>query len=440
MSLLARVREAALKDKKQTFTALLHQVSPELLLISFYKLKRQAATGIDGQTWQNFEESLENNILDLHARIQNGRYRPKPSRQVLIPKGDGSKRPLSIQCVEDKIAQQAVVAVLTQIYDDDFVGFSYGFRPNRGQHDALDALTCGIVKRKVNWVLDLDIRQFFDTVEHDWLIQMLEHRVKDQRIIKLIKRWIKVGLVDEAGCRRSAHIGVPQGAVISPLLSNIYLHYVFDLWSHQWRTVKARGDVIIVRYADDAVLGFQYKRDADRYRFELKNRLEKFGLMLHRDKTRLIRFGRFAAQQCEDYGLRKLETFDFLGFTHFCTTKRNGEFQVGRRTSRVRLMRQIRGVQFELRRRLHHRPLLTLKWLVRVMQGHMNYYSVPGNIYQVTLFRDEIVRRWFKILKRRSQRSSIVWGWFCEWVNRLMPRARIVHAYPGERFFAKYSQ
>jgi len=440
MSQLACVREAASKDKKQTFTALLHQVSPELLLTSFYKLKRQAATGIDGQTWQNFENSLESNIIDLHARIQNGQYRPKPSRQVLIPKGDGTERPLSIQCIEDKIAQQAIVAVLTQIYDDDFLGFSYGFRPNRSQHDALDALTCGILKRKVNWVLDLDIRKFFDTVEHEWLIQMLQHRVQDKRVLKLIMLWIKVGVVDKGGSRQSAHVGVPQGAVISPLLSNIYLHYVFDLWSHKWRTDRARGDVIVVRYADDAVLGFQDKWDANEYRVKLERRLEKFGLSLHRDKTRLIRFGRFATQQCAGDGARKPETFDFLGFTHVCTKKRNGEFQVGRRTSRGRLVRQIKAVQTELRRRLHHRPLQTLKWLARVMQGHMNYYSVPDNIYQVTLFRTEIVRRWFKILKRRSQRSSIVWSWFCSWVNRLMPRARVVHPYPGERFYARYSQ
>jgi len=440
MSQLARVREAASKDKKQIFTALLHQVSPELLLISFYKLKRHAAKGIDGQTWQNFEGNLEVNIIDLHTRIQSGQYRPKPSRQVLIPKSDGSKRPLSIQCIEDKIAQQAIVALLTQIYDDDFIGFSYGFRPNRGQHDALDALTCGIVKRKVNWVLDLDIRKFFETVEHDWLIRMLQHRVKDQRVLKLIILWIKVGVVDEKGCRQSAHIGVPQGAVISPLLSNIYLHYVFDLWSHQWRSKRAQGDVIIVRYADDAVLGFQNKWDANEYRVQLESRLDRFGLTLHRDKTRLIRFGRFAAQQCADEGSTKPETFDFLGFTHICTKKRNGEFQVGRRTSRARLVGQIKGVQAELRRRLHWRPLQTLKWLARVMQGHMNYYSVPGNLYRVSLFRTEIVMRWFKLLKRRSQRSSLVWRWFGSWVNRLMPKVRVVHSYPGERFYAKYSQ
>ncbi len=440
MSQLARVREAASKDRKQTFTALLHHVSPELLKISFYKLKRQAAKGIDGQTWKNFEENLEINIIELHARIHDGRYKPKPSRQIFIPKENGSERPLSIQCVSDKIVQQAVVAVLTQIYDDEFIGFSYGFRPNRSQHDALDALTCGITDRKVNWVLDLDIRKFFDTVEHDWLIRMLQHRVQDQRVLKLIKLWIKVAVVDEEGSRRPAHIGVPQGAVISPLLSNIYLHYVFDLWSHKWRSDRARGDVTVVRYADDAVLGFQSKWDANEYRVKLERRFIKFGLTLNSDKTRLIRFGRFAASQSAELGLGKPETFDFLGFTHFCTTKRNGDFQVGRRTSRARLIRQIKAIQVELRRRLHSQPLQTLRWLARVMQGHMNYYSVPGNIFQVSLFRDEIVRRWFKILKRRSQRSSIVWSWFCEWVNRLMPRARIVHPYPGERFLAKYSQ
>ena len=436
---LARVREAASKNRKQSFTALLHHVTPELLESSFYGLKRQAVSGVDGITWQKYSENLEDKIVDLHNRIQCGSYRPKPARQVHIPKSDGSRRALSIQCVEDKIAQQAIVTVLNQIYETDFQGFSYGFRPKRSQHDALDALTCGIVKRKVNWVLDLDIRKFFDTVEHEWLNRMLKHRIQDKRLLKLITRWIKVGIVDGDGKRCAASIGVPQGAVISPLLSNIYLHYVFDLWSEQWRKKKASGDVIIIRYADDAVLGFQSKLDAQEYRIDLEHRLSQFGLSLHCDKTRLIQFGRFAREKCARRG-SKPETFDFLGFTHFCSTKRNGEFQVGRKTSKKRLVKQIAAVQSSLRQRLHHPPLTTLRWLESVLRGHMNYYGVPGNISSVSVFRTEIIRRWFKMLRRRSQRKAIVWSWFSGWINRQLPHAKVVHPYPGERFHAKYSQ
>lgn len=437
---LARVREAALKDREQSFTALMHHLTPELLISSFYQLRKQAAKGIDGLTWQDYEGELENRINDLHRRMHGGIYKPKPARRVYIPKGDGSKRPLSIQCVEDKIAQLAVVTLLNQIYETNFKGFSYGFRPGRGQHDALDALTFGIVKRKVNWVLDLDIRQFFDTVEHEWLIQMLRHRVQDKRLIKLITRWIKVGIADEGGKRHPAHLGVPQGAVISPLLANIYLHYVFDLWSHQWRVKKAKGDVVIVRYADDAVLGFQSKWDANEYRALLVQRLAKFGLVLHADKTRLIRFGRFAAQQRAERGEGKPESFDFLGFTHFCTKRKNGEFQVGRKTSRKRLVKQIKAIQTELRRRLHNPPRQTLAWLVRVVRGHMNYYAVPGNVVRLSLFRTEVVKRWFKLLRRRSQRTSVNWNWFSPWVNRFIPKVHIVHAYPEERFIANHSK
>lgn len=440
MSGIARVGEIARKDKQQSFTALMHHLTPELLRQGFYQLKRQAAKGIDGISWYSYQEELENRLLDLRLRIQQGRYKPKPARRVYIAKGNGEQRPLSIQCVEDKLVQQAVVILLNQIYEAEFKGFSYGFRPGRSQHEALDALTYGISKKKVNWVLDLDIRQFFDTVEHDWLIRMIQHRVSDKRLIKLIIRWIKVGVVDNDGARQPAHRGLPQGAVISPLLSNIYLHYAFDLWSHQWRENKATGEVLIVRYADDGVLCFQNEWDASAYLAQLHERLSKFGLTIHPEKTRLIRFGRYAKTQCAARKEGKPETFDFLGFTHYCTVRRNGEYKVGRKTIRKRLISQINAVQYELRRRMHEPIGLTLKWLRSVLTGHMNYYSVPGNGQSISLFLNEIVKRWFKMLRRRSQRHTITWERFGPWVKQYLPNVRIVHPYPEMRFRLKHSK
>lgn len=437
---LSRVRDNAKKDKQQTFTALMHHLTPALLRKSFYQLKRNAAKGVDGISWHEYEESLDNRLMDLYARIQTGRYKPKPARRVYIPKGNGELRALSIQSTEDKIAQQSVVFLLNQIYETDFKGFSYGFRQGRSQHDALDALAYGICKKKVNWVLDLDIRQFFDTVGHDWLIKMIRHRVSDKRLIKLIIRWIKVGVINDEGRREVAECGLPQGAVISPLLSNIYLHYVFDLWSHLWRKKKAKGDVIIIRYADDAVLGFQNKWDANEYLVLLNRRLGQFGLATHPEKTRLIRFGRYAATQCARVRAEKLQTFDFLGFTHYCTTKRNGEFKLGRKTIRKRLIKQINAVQVELRKRMHDGIGLTLRWLRSVLTGHMNYYSVPGNDKSVSLFRDEVVKRWYKMLRRRSQRHTITWAKFGPMVRCSLPKVRVVHAYPEMRFRARYQK
>jgi len=440
MSKFSCVRERAKEDRTQVFTSLMHHITPELLQRSFYKLKRQSAKGVDGVRWHDYQENLENRLHDLHARIQTGSYKPKPARRVYIPKADGELRPLSIQCVEDKLVQQAVVALLNQVYEVDFKGFSYGFRPQRSQHDALDALGYGISKKKVNWVLDLDIRRFFDTVDHDWLIRMIQHRVQDKRLIKLIIRWIKVGVVEEGGGRKPASKGLPQGAVISPLLSNIYLHYVFDLWSHHWRQKCAGGEVLIVRYADDAVLSFQHKWDANEYLAKLHQRLKKFGLAVHPEKTRLIRFGRFATQQQSSKGLGKPQTFDFLGFTHYCTARQNGEFKLGRKTIKKRLVNQIKAVQQGLRRRMHDSVSLTLKWLRSVITGHMNYYSVPGNGQSTSMFHREIVMRWLKMLRRRSQRSTINWSRFGPWVKKLLPRVRVVHPYPEIRFRARYSK
>ena len=440
MSRLARVRESAVRHRKQSFTALLHHLTPTLLEESFYQLKRAAAEGVDGVSWREYEEDLGRRLEDLHQRIHKGRYRPRPARRVYIPKADGTKRPLSILSIEDKIVQQAVVSMLNQIYETDFLGFSYGFRPQRSQHDALDSLAWSITRKRVNWVLDLDIQKFFDTVDHEWLIRMIRHRVQDKRLIKLIVRWIKVGVVDEAGMRQPSERGVPQGSVISPLLANIYLHYVFDVWSHQWRQKKAKGDVTVVRYADDVVLGFQHEADAREYLGLLTQRLQAFGLAAHPEKTRLIRFGRYAMSQRAARGEGRPETFDFLGFTHYCTTCRRGRFKLGRKTSRMRLVKQIQAVKRELRQRMHLPVRENLAWLNRVVRGHINYFGVPGNSPAIGRFRMEIVRRWMKLLRRRSQRTRLNWAKFSPWVDRNLVKARIVHPYPEQRFRAKYSR
>ena len=440
MSRLTRVREVAVRNRKQSFTTLLHHLTPTLLEQSFYQLKRKAAEGVDGISWSQYEDGLEDRIGDLCKRIQDGRYRPKPARRVEIPKADGSKRPLSILCVEDKIAQQAVVTILNQIYETDFMGFSYGFRPQRSQHDALDALAWSITRTRVSWVLDLDIQRFFDTVDHEWLIRMIQHRVQDKRLIKMIVRWIKVGTTDDMGKRHPAQRGVPQGAVISPLLANIYLHYVFDIWSHQWRRKEAKGVVTVVRYADDVVLGFQYEREAKEYLGQLKQRLQAFGLSVHPEKTRLIRFGRFAMSQRAERREGKPETFDFLGFTHYCTTCKRGDFKLGRKTSRKRLIKQIQEVKHVLQQRMHSPVFENLEWLNRVIRGHVNYYGVPDNSVAIGRFRLEIVRRWMKLLQRRSQRSRLNWRKFSTWVDKHLVKARIVHPYPQQRFRAKHSR
>jgi len=439
MSALSRVHDLAKKDKELTFTQLMHHVTPELLRRSFYNLKKRAAKGVDGVDWAEYAVNEKANLENLYHRVQSGRYKPKPAKRIYIPKAEGGERPLSIQCIEDKIVQQAVVQLLNQIYENDFIGFSYGFRPKKSQHDALDALTYSLSKKKVNWVLDLDISKFFENVEHAWLIRMIQHRVQDKRLVQLIERWIKVGTVEDGGQRQPAQRGIPQGSVLSPLLANIYLHYAFDLWSHQWRK-KARGEVTIVRYADDVVLCFQHRHDAQKYRSELNKRLDKFGLSVHPDKTSLICFGRFATRECAKYNGRKPQTFDFLGFTHYCTMKRNGEFKVGRKTINKRLRKQIKAIQLGLRKRLHEKISVTLEWLGRVLRGHINYYGVPGNGKQLSTFYYEIVRRWFKMLRRRSQRYSLTWERFGPWARKRLPKVRIVHLYPEERFCAKYSR
>lgn len=435
---LQGVREAARRDKKQKLTALLHHVTVDLLRDSYSSLKRNAAPGVDGVTWQQYGEELEGRLPDLHDRIHRGVYRAQPSRRTYIPKADGRQRPLGIAALEDKIVQQAVVTVLNEIYEEDFLGFSYGFRPGRSQHDALDALTVGLRRRKVGWVLDLDVRGFFDNVSHEWLMKFVEHRIADRRILRLIQKWLKAG-VSEEGEWKETKVGTPQGAVASPLLANVYLHYVFDLWVNQWRRKLAHGDMIVVRYADDAVLGFQHRSDAEAFLEQLQERMRKFGLELHPEKTRLIEFGRFAEDNRRRKGEGKPKTFDFLGFTHSCgKTQKGNWFKVRRQTVKKRLRSKLQAVRQELRKRWHERIAETGDWLRSVVRGYFNYHAVPGNFVALQTFRREVVRAWLAALRRRSQRHRLPWERFRSIIDRYLPLPRILHPEPGVRFDAKY--
>jgi group II intron reverse transcriptase/maturase len=352
---------------------------------------------------------------------------------VYIPKTDGRQRPLGVTALEDKIVQRATVEVLNAIYETDFLGFSYGFRPGRSQHNALDALYTGLLTKKVNWVLDADIRGYFDAIDHGWLVKFVEHRVADRRVVRLIQKWLNAGVLED-GKRTRSEQGTPQGGSASPLLANVYLHYVFDLWVQKWRRTQARGDVIVVRFADDIVAGFQYKSDAVRFRAELAERFSKFGLTLHPDKTRLIEFGPFAAENRRRRGQGKPETFDFLGFTHICWKKRsNGRFTVLRQTMRTRLQAKLREVKTELRRRMHDPVPEVGKWLRSVLLGHMRYYGVPMNSRALQLFRFQVVRLWCRTLRRRSQRNRTTWDRMYRLEKRWLPPARIYHPYPLRR-------
>src|SRR6059036_852996 len=386
-SALERVRQAAERDRKQRFTALLHHVYDiERLRTAYHALKRDAAAGIDGETWGHYGESLEANLQDLAGRLKRGAYRAKPVRRAFIPKADGRLRPLGVPALEDKLVQRAVVAVLNAIYEVDFLGFSYGFRPGRSPHQALDALTVGITMKKVNWVLDADIRGFFDTLDHGWLVKFVEHRVADRRVVRLIQKWLNAGVLED-GQRTRSEVGTVQGGSISPLLANIYLHYVFDLWVQRWRKAQARGDVVVVRFADDFVVGFQYRQDAERVLAELRERFARFGLTLHPDKTRLIEFGRYADQIRRGRGDGKPETFNFLGFTHSCAKTRTGRFTVLRQTMRSRWQAKLKEMKIELHRRLHRLIPEQGTYLGAVVLGHFHYYGVPRNGPALRAFR-----------------------------------------------------
>jgi RNA-directed DNA polymerase len=433
-SALERVRLAAARDRKMRFTALLHHVCElPMLRAAYLALKREAAAGVDGETWRHYGERLEDNLRDLAERVKRGAYRAKPVRRVYIPKADGRQRPLGITALEDKLLQRATVEVLNAIYETDFLGFSYGFRPRRSPHHALDALYAGLLTRKVNWVLDLDIRGFFDSIDHGWLVKFIEHRIADRRVVRLIQKWLNAGVLED-GKRMRVEEGTPQGGSASPLLANVYLHYVFDLWVRAWRRKQARGDMIVVRFADDIVLGFQHRTDAERCWQELTERFRQFRLELHPEKTRLLEFGPFAAENRARRGQGKPETFDFLGFTHICGKKRsNGRFTVLRQTIRKRLQAKLSEVTAELRRRLHDPVPQTGKWLRSVVEGHIRYYGVPMNAPALHLFRFQVGWLWHRALSRRSQNGRVLWDRMRRLINRWLPPARICHPYPLRR-------
>lgn len=433
---LERVRQAARQRKKEKFTALMHLVDVELLRQSYFWLQKSAAAGVDGMTWHQYGEELEQRLEDLYGRIHRNAYRAKPSRRQYIPKADGRMRPLGIAALEDKIVQRAVVEVLNAVFETDFLGFSYGFRPKRNQHQALDALAVGIARTNVSWVVDADIKSFFDTVNHDWLIRFVEHRIGDPRIVRLIGKWLKAGTLQE-GALVASEEGTPQGAVISPLLANIYLHYVFDLWAHQWRQRHARGNVVIVRYADD-IVGMDKESDARRFVRAMKARLEQFSLALHPEKTQVMEFGRFAAENRAKRGQGKPQSFNFLGFTHISGTDRRGKWMLRRITRRDRMVAALKRIKDELRRRWHQSIAEQGGWLRRVVQGYMAYHAVPGNFPSMKAFRGYVIDLWRRALKRRSQRDKTTWRRAYKLAAEWLPPARILHPWPNQRFDANH--
>ena len=387
-------------------------------------------------TWQSYGQQLEEHLHDLHARLGRGAYRAKPSRRVHIPKADGRLRPLGIASLEDKIVQRAVVEVLNVIYETDFLGFSYGFRPGRSPHDALDALAAGILKKKVGWVLDADIRDYFTSLDQSRLLGFIEHRIADKRVLRLIQKWLRAGVIED-GSWTSSDEGTPQGASVSPLLANVYLHYVLDLWAEQWRRRHAHGDMVIVRWADDFIVGFEHRDDAERFHDDLRERFAKFALELNAEKTRLIEFGRHAVRDRKARGLGRPETFDFLGFTHICAKTRKGRFMLKRKTVSKRMAAKLREVKTSLMARRHLPIPDQGRWLASVVRGHLAYYAVPGNIDMVMAFRTQATRHWCRALRRRSQRHRLDWERMNRLSTRWLPPARIQHPWPDARFDAR---
>ena len=427
------IRQTAKGLPDARFTGLLHHIyEVERLRAAYHALRRDAAPGVDGQTWQSYGQDLEAKLLDLSDRLARGGYRPQPVRRVYIDKADGSKRPLGVPALEDKLVQRATVDVLNAIYEQDFIGFSHGFRPGKSAHNALDAVTVGVCTKKVNFVLDADISKFFDTIEHDWLVKFIEHRVADARVVRLIKKWLHAGVLEDGRLAQS-ELGTVQGGSISPLLANIYLHYAFDLWVKQWRDRHARGEVIVVRYADDWVAGFQFRDDAQSFQKAVAARLADFGLALHPEKTRLIEFGRFARENRSRRGQSKPQTFDFLGFTHCCGKTRKGKFMVLRLTSAKRLRAKLQAVKIELRRRMH-RPINEQgQYLHAVVAGHGRYFGVPNNGARLSVFRFQVARLWHRTLCRRSQTHHLNWRRMHRLIEHWLPTPHICHPYPHQR-------
>lgn len=432
-SALARVREAAKKDKRQRFTTLLHHVYDiDRLRQAYLAMKRDAAAGIDSEMWRHYGERLEENLQDLSERLRRGAYRVRPVRRAYIPKADGRQRPLGGPALEDKLVQRATAEVLGAIYETDFLSFSYGFRPGRSAHDALDALAVGIWSRKVRWVLDADIRSFFDAMKHEWIVKFLEHRIADERVVRLIQKSLGAGVLEDGKRTRNAE-GAAQGGSISPLLANLYLHYAFDLWTQRWRRQPGRSEMIVVRYADDFVAGFEHERDADAFLAALRERFAQFGLELHPDKTRILEFGRYAASNRAARGQGKPETFDFLGFTHLCAKTRNGRFTVRRQTMRKRLRAKLSAVKAELRRRLTQPIPEQRAYLRAVLLGHTHYYGVPGNGAALQVFRHQLGWLWARALRRRGNRRVPTWQRLRPHFDRWLPTPHICHPWPSQR-------
>src|ERR1700732_4839135 len=434
---LGRIRQAAKQRKKEKFTTLFHHISVGLLRLAFFEIKKDRAPGGDGLTWQDYEAALERNIEDLHDRVHRGAYRAQPSRRLYIPKPDGRQLPIAIAALEDKIVQRATAAVLNTIYEEDFLGFSHGFRPKRSQHDALDALRVGVTRTRVNWILEVDVRSFFDEVSQSWMIRFLEHRIADPRILHLIQKWLKAGILED-GVVTVSDKGTGQGSVISPLLANAYLHYGFDLWAERWRRREATGDMIIVRYADDVVIGFEHETDARRFWDAMRERLQEFSLSLHPEKTRLIEFGRRAASNRTQRGLGKPDTFDFLGYTFVCGTSRAGRFLLKRRTRRDRMQAKIKDVAGALRRRMHQSIPEQGKWLKQVVTGYFIYHAVPTNGPTLTAFRFHVTNLWRRTLRRRSQKDWTTKERTARLDNDWLPKPRILHPWPDARFAVRH--
>jgi len=425
---LGRVRQAAEEKKGERFTALLHHIyAIDTLRAAFHSLERDAAAGVDGETWATYGQALEARLKELSDRVRRGVYRPQPVRRVYIPKRDGKQqRPIGVPTVEDKIVQRATVSVLNAVYEAEFAGFSYGARPGRSAHQALAALDRAIDKKPVKWVLDADLRDFFGSVDQHWLMRFVEHRIGDKRVVRLIRRWLAAGVLEEGVWTRS-ETGTPQGGSISPVLANVYMHYVFDLWAQRWRKTAARGEVIIVRYLDDFIVGFQHRSDAEGFAKVLRERLEQYGLQLHSDKTRLMEFGRYAAQNRRERGQGKPETFQFLGFVHSSGRTRTGSFVVRRQTAGQRVRAKLKDVSQELRRRWHAPIPEVGGWLAAVVRGHCQYYGIVGNARAIRRFREAVCRLWQRALGRRSQKSQVSWARMQRLERRWIPPARIVH-------------
>jgi RNA-directed DNA polymerase len=432
-SALDRIRQAALDDPGLKFTSLWHHVyNVGRLREAYQALRHNVAPGIDGQTWQEYGRDLEANLLDLSERLARGAYRAKPVKRAYVPKSDGKQRPIGVPALEDKIVQRATVAVLNAVYETDFLGFSYGFRPSRSAHMALDALAVGIQTKKVSWVLDADIRRFFDTLDHGCLVKFLERRIADQRVLRHIQKWLNAGVLED-GKRVEQTEGAVQGGSISPLLANVYLHYVLDLWADQWRKTQAHGEVIIVRYADDFVVGFQHESDALRFWTELTEQFRQFNLELHATKTRVIEFGRFAAAQRARRGEGKPATFNFLGFTHICGKTRLGKFIVLRLTMAERMRAKLAELKEALRRRMHHPIGEVGRWLRSVLSGYYRYFGVPRNLRPLSRFRWEVQRIWKRVLSRRSQKGRIGRAYLNRLAECWLPVPRIYQPYPEQR-------